>query len=109
MRLTEGLSETINELDTKFGNTSTDSDPGIETQIRGEPSPWIQECRKKTSYFAHTIDTIIDARERSVISQMLTMVVYPLILIVRIATKHIETFRTSRALWTRRMIILPQR
>jgi predicted DNA-binding antitoxin AbrB/MazE fold protein len=80
VRLTNGLSETIDELDAKFGNTSTDSNDNIDTQTRAEASSlWIQGCQKKISYFVNTVDIIVETLGRSVVSQMWIMVVYPLI------------------------------
>jgi hypothetical protein len=64
VRLTEGLAETLAELDVKYGPSSGSNDPDIDIQTRADA---IQDCQKRVEYFATTTDMIAEALKMSVI------------------------------------------
>jgi len=64
VRLTEGLLETIDEVNDKFGHNFAANNPNRDTQTGAESSLWIQECQKRMCYFATTVDIIFEALER---------------------------------------------
>ena len=63
VRLTEGLPETINEVNDKFGHNFAANNGDGDSQTDAESSTWIQECQKRMCYFATTIDIIFEALE----------------------------------------------
>jgi hypothetical protein len=64
VHLTEGLAETLAELDVKSGTSSGRSDPDIDIQPR---AVGIQECQKRIGYFATTTNMIVEALRMSAI------------------------------------------
>jgi hypothetical protein len=64
VHLTEGLAETLAELNVKSGPSSGRSDPDIDIQPRADG---IQDCQKRIESFAATTDMIVEALGMSVV------------------------------------------
>jgi hypothetical protein len=67
IQLTEGLSESIEELDERLSDWAPENGrPTRRDLVISSDSLWMQDCLKKLCYFTGTVDIIVEAIQRSV-------------------------------------------